>query len=205
MPQSMEKERERVVLVRLSVEDWLARPPSVAAVRPCQCVACGAASRPIGGKVVVQGHGYRRRTCLGPASPGGDCEARQLDLRRYRCVHCGAVMVAVPRGLLPRRRYLAAVIGLAIGLWGLRGLATPEVRERVARGSKPGTGKRWRTLERWVVDAAAGAFARVTVTAGHDRRSTAGRVATCLLGFVPPGMRHMDGEAQLYLGGAHAA
>ena len=116
-------------------------------------------------------------------------------------------MVVVPRGLLRGRLYAAAVISLALGLWGLLGLSSPQVRARVSPWRVVGDGAQhhWTTLRRWARDGAAGRlFASVTTIADPSRRTTAGRLATSLLGFVPPGDRRGDLEAQLYAGGEHA-
>ena len=47
----------------------MARPPSVEEVRPARCPDCGVASKPVGGGVVVQGHGLRTRQLRGPQAP----------------------------------------------------------------------------------------------------------------------------------------
>ena len=109
---------------------------------------------------------------------------------------------------LALRAGAAAAISLALGLWGLVGLTSPAVRTRVSPNSVVGDAARhhWATLGRWVVAGAAGGlFPRLSVIADEDRRVTAGRLATALIGFAPPSDRHLTREDQLYLGGARAA
>jgi len=204
----MEK-KERLVYARIGIEDWLARLPSAAAVRPGQCSACRAASQPAGSPVVLQGHGVRARVCLGPVNVAAGGESRTVLVRRYLCARCGAVTVVAPRGLLPRRLYAAAAIGLALGLWGLQAQPSAEVQAQVARqGSRLGQ-RRWRTLARWAASAGTGGvFSEVQVADGtgrESRQSLAARVANVLLGWVPPTCRAMPEEARYCIGGAHAA
>ncbi|MBK6533882.1 MAG: hypothetical protein IPF99_31140 [Deltaproteobacteria bacterium] len=116
-------------------------------------------------------------------------------------------MVVVPRGLLRGRLYAAAAISLALGLWALLGVPSPQVRARVSPWRVVGDGAQhhWTTLRRWARDGAVGRlFASVTTIADPSRRTTAGRLATSLLGFAPPGDRGGDLESQLYAGGEHA-
>ena len=204
----LERSTDRILRVQLDVKDWLANPPSVSAVRPGRCPACGVASRPVGACLAIHGHGRRERVQLGPRAPDGGGEVVVILVRRYRCCSCGAVITVVPRGLIRRRLYAAAAISLALGLWGLVGLASPAVRTRVSPNSVVGDAARhhWATLGRWVAAGAAGRLSpRLSVIADEDRRVTAGRLATALIGFAPPGDRHLTTEDQLYLGGARAA
>ena len=203
----MERSADRIVRVAIDVKDWLANPPSVAAVRPGRCLACGVASRPPGACLAVYGHGLRDRVQLGPRSPGGDGEVLVIPVRRYLC-RCGAVMVVMPRGILERRLYAAAAISLALGLWGLVGMASPAVRARVSPWSQVGDSARyrWITVARWVDAGAAGRlFPGLDVSDEGDRRAIASRLATALIGFAPPADRDRDQTRLLYLGGAHAA
>jgi hypothetical protein len=51
----------RVVRTAVTIKSWIAQIPSVDEVRPHRCVGCGAASRPVGGRVAVQGHRAKRQ------------------------------------------------------------------------------------------------------------------------------------------------
>jgi peptide/nickel transport system permease protein len=53
---------------------------------------CKAASTPVGGRIVVQGHGKRQRQAWGPRSPREPPEIQVLLVRRYHCIVCGAAM-----------------------------------------------------------------------------------------------------------------
>lgn len=117
-------------------------------------------------------------------------------------------MVVMPRGILERRLYAAVAISLALGLWGLVGLPSPAVRERISPWPSFGEAARyrWITVARWVDDGAAGRlFPRLDVIDEGDRRAIASRLATALIGFAPSADRDRDQESLLYLGGAHAA
>ncbi len=203
----VERSADRIVRADILVKDWLTEPPSVDAVRPGRCLGCGTASRPVGAGLAIRGHGLRERVQFGPRSPDGHGEVLVIPVRRYLC-RCGAVMTVVPRGILRSRLYAAAAISLALGLWGLVGRPSPAVRARVSPWPSFGEAARhrWKTVARWVDDGAAGRlFPRLDVIADGDRRATARRLATALIGFAPPGDRHRDQESLLYLGGAHAA
>lgn len=103
------------------------------------------------GPVGLHGHGLRERTQLGPAGPGERPAHASLRLRRYACQRCGAIVVAAPRDLLPRLRYRAVAVALALALWAADGQAGHRVREQVSPlssvGNEPMHG--WRSLSRW--------------------------------------------------------
>jgi len=204
----LERSTNRIVRVDLDFKGWLANRPSVSAVRPGRCPACAVASRPAGGALAIYGHGSRERVQLGPLASQGNSEITVILVRRYLCRACGVVITVMPRGLIRRRLYAAAVISLALGLWGVVSLSSPAVRTRISPNSAIGDAAHhhWVTLRRWVVAGAVGhLFPRLSVIADEDRRVTAHRVATALIGFAPPGDRHLTTEGLLYAGGAHAA
>ena len=72
-------------------------------------------------------------------------------LRRYRCHRCKAIIVAAPRGVLPRQRYGAVAVALALSLWSSEQLPGWQVRQQVSPlpsvGNEPMHG--WRSLRRW--------------------------------------------------------
>ena len=82
------------------------RPPTVEEVRPGQCPACEAPSRPAGGTLGLHGHGLRERHQWGPAevrarvSPlrivGATAAAGWASLRRWsRAVRAGRLFPVV--------------------------------------------------------------------------------------------------------------
>jgi len=125
--------------------------PSVEVARPSRCPACGAASSPPGQGLRLHGHGLRERMRLGPEELGDGSVVGSVMVRRYRCVRCTSVLVVVPRGVLPRLRYGAVAIALALGLWSVEGLAAAEVRSQVSPFGVVGHDARrgWRSLRRW--------------------------------------------------------
>ena len=56
---------------------------------------------------------------LGPEELGGRSVSTTIEVRRYRCVRCHAVLVVVPRGVLPRLRYGAVAVALALARWSI--------------------------------------------------------------------------------------
>lgn len=141
----------RVVYFSIEVKSWAAQPPPVGAVRPARCPACGAPGAPVAGPVGLHGHGLRERSVLGPAVAGAAPVSETLQLRRYQCQRCDAVVVAAPRGLLSRLRYGAVAVALALALWssqrqpGWR--VHGQVSPRPSAGNEPMHG--WRSLSRW--------------------------------------------------------
>jgi hypothetical protein len=72
--------------------------PSCAGARPGVCPCCGEAAQPLGGPLVVVGHGVEERQVLGPRAPGDAPVQVVVKLRRYRCRACRAVLVVGPVG-----------------------------------------------------------------------------------------------------------
>lgn len=101
----------------VGVKSWLADPPDVGTARPPRCAACGAPGIDVDGKVVLHGQGLRLRRLLGPLEAEASAKVHELQLRRYECQRCKAVLTVGPRGLLPRRRYSAAALGAALWQW----------------------------------------------------------------------------------------
>lgn len=84
----------------MEVKYWVQEAPDIDAVRPRTCPCCVAAAMPLGGPCGLVGHGIRERQVLGPWREGSEPEALILKLRRYRCRHCEAIVMAAPCGLL---------------------------------------------------------------------------------------------------------
>lgn len=181
----------RIVHSGVQVKVWQRDPPSVEAVRPSHCPGCGIAARGDGGALRLHGHGRRTRSLWGPLEPGDDERLHDILGRRYRCVRCAAVMLVVPRGVVPRRLYGASAIALALCLWGLLGQSVGSVRDQVSAWKVVGATAwgRWATLRRWVQAVGAGALfptlpavRRSAATA----RGVASHVASWLVGHAPP-------------------
>ena len=147
----------RIVHSGLDVKSWFASIPSVAAVRPSYCLGCGVASQPVGGGVVVQGHGLRDRELQGPLEVGGDPVTVVVWVRRYRCIQCCAVMLVVPKGMGRQRQYSLCAIALALALFA-DGVPVADVRSRTSawRLAGPDVAGHWTSLRRWVFAASRG-------------------------------------------------
>ena len=143
---------DRIVHCRLDVKFWIENLPSVTMARPGRCPCCGAAGAPLGGRVVLHGHGLRGRLVRGPLRPDGRPEEVEIRVRRYLCRRCGAVVQVVPRGVLRARLFSASAIALALGLWALHAQPAREVRRRVSPWSTVGStaASGWASLRRWV-------------------------------------------------------
>ena len=92
----------------------------------------------------------RERQLRGPPTATGAPTTLTLACRRYRCVHCGAVLTVVPRGVAPRKHYGFAAIAMALTLWLIAGEPVREVRRRVCAWqlTRESTSS-WPTLRRW--------------------------------------------------------
>lgn len=154
--------------------------PAVDVARPARCTACGAASAPPGQGLRLHGHGIRERMRLGPEELGGRSVSTTIDVRRYRCTRCRAVLVVAPRGVLPRLRYGAVAVALALSRWSIDGVPASRVRAEVSPDRHLGHDARrgWRSLRRW---------ARAPpwpVTATGTPRQRAARIAQYLAGHA---------------------
>lgn len=197
-----------IVRSTITVKYWLQEMPSVAAVRPTCCPVCKAASTPIGGRIVVQGHGKRERQAWGPATPRGQPELQVVMIRRYRCIACGALTTVAPSELLTKRLYAAPAVGWALALFGLLMLTPRAIRELVSPWRIWGTpeASRWQTLQRWAGAAAAGRlFASVpAMPDGWPARKVAARIAALLSAFTLPSPEPPSLDVQAFHGAALA-
>lgn len=197
-----------VVQSAIDIKRWQQQPPTVAEARPAHCPGCRTASCPVGGAIQLQGHGRRERQVWGPAGPDQLPEMISVTARRYRCLSCGAVLLVVPRGVLGRRRYSAAAIGLALALWGLALATAAEVRRRVnpARILGDSAVSGWATLRRWARDVAQRRLFAQTPDPGPSAslRQSAASAAAALAASADPTSRTLPLELRAWLGAAHA-
>lgn len=197
-----------IVRSRITVKYWLAELPSVAAVRPACCPACKAASTPVGGRIVVQGHGKRQRQAWGPASPRAPPEIHLLMVRRYHCIACGAVTTVAPSETLTKRLYTAPAIAWALALFGLLLMTPTAIRGLVSplRIWGATSGVRWQTLLRWAGAAAAGRlFPTVrAMPTEWSARMVAARVAATLSASTLPSPEPPPLDVQAFHGAALA-
>jgi len=200
--QAGDQSKTRIVQAELDVKGWRAHLPTVDEVRPGQCPACSAASRPAGGRLALHGHGLRERHQWGPPELGAAAALIEILARRFACQSCGAIIMVVPRGLLARRLYSAGAVALALALWGVAGLAPAEVRARVSPftivGATAAAG--WASLRRWSRAVRAGRLfpAVRALPAEASLRQVAARAATTLAASAPgPGGLSIESAAFL--------
>lgn len=176
---------------RVDVNAWQARMPSVEEARPACCPRCQRASRPVGERLGLIGHGMRERQVRGPREPGGAPTTLALDVRRYRCVGCGAVITVLPRGLVPRRHFSRAAIGQALLRYGVMGESRREVRQHTSPWRIVGDAAQagWAALGRWITALGRGAlFGSIrAMPAAFTARQRAERGAMTLAARAPAG------------------
>jgi hypothetical protein len=188
----------------VEVNAWKAGMPSVEDARPACCPRCGAAGRPVGGPLGLIGHGMRTRQARGPLEPNGEPTTLAVDVRRYQCSACQAVITVLPRGLVPRRHFSSAAIGQALLRYGQMQQSQREVRKHTSPwrvvGEDAVTG--WVTLRRWIAALASGAlFAQVRAApAAFTARQRAERAALTLVALAPAGMGHLPLMEQVFAG-----
>jgi hypothetical protein len=139
-----------VIRAAVGIKAWIAKVPCVEEIRPTQCMGCGSASRPVGERLTVHGHGLLERQVRGVLEVGGEPGVFVLSVRRYACLACKAVMTVVPAGMLARRQYSACSIALALHLWLAADLSDRAVRGQVCGWRVRGSNDRgWAQLYRW--------------------------------------------------------
>lgn len=137
----------------------------------------------MGERVVIVGHGLVERLVRGPLTASGAPEESVVQLRRYRCRACEAVLVVGPRGLVRRRWFGAGAIALALSLYA-QGVTSAAVRERTSPSRVVGASarERWVTVERWAEASRGGALFGVAGLEALGRRGAAEAVTLALAG-----------------------
>ena len=182
------RSKSGIVRSKIDVNTWLARTPTVSEVRPARCTCCGVASRPAGGPLAVHGNGVRARQVRGPPKVNADPILVVIDARRYECQECGAVMMVVPREIIPRMLFAASAIALALALYGLSGKSAREVRVALSPLLRVGTPEAgWKTLRRWIARAPSLWRSIRPARTDASTRMLAERAATTLAGYAAPG------------------
>jgi hypothetical protein len=161
----------------------MAQMPTCAEARPATCPCCNKAARPVGGRLVIVGHGVVERQLRGPIAAAGEAESIVLQVRRYRCRACKAILTVGPLGLARGRWYGAGAIALALEAYG-RGETSVAIRRRVSPSSTVGVSacERWVTLVRWIDAARGGRLFAVTALGELPRRRVAEHVVLALAG-----------------------
>ena len=197
-----------VVRSEVDVKSWEAKTPTVDEVRPAQCPACRAPSRPVGEGLVLHGHGFRERQLWGPPQPSSVPSVRVIRIRRFECQRCGAVTVVAPAETLTKRLYSAAAIGWALALYGLSLLTPTAVRRLVSPWTHWGakSAERWQTLIRWALAGAQGRLFECVRPMPEEWpiRKVAARAATTLSGHAQSCADPPTLEAQAFRGAALA-
>jgi hypothetical protein len=161
----------------------MARMPTCAEARPATCPCCSAAARPVGGRLVIVGHGVVERQLRGPIAAEAEAESIVVQVRRYRCLACKAILTVGPRGRVRRRWYGAGAIALAFEGYA-RGETSASIRHRVSPSATVGGSarERWVTLVRWIDAAGGGRLFGVSALGDLPRRRVAELVVLALAG-----------------------
>jgi hypothetical protein len=198
-----ERSDSRLIRTGVGIKAWITKTPTVEEVRPVQCAACGAASRPVGGPLVIHGHGLLERQVRGVLEVGGEPGVVVVAVRRYACQSCGAVMTVVPAGMLSRRQYSGPSIALALHLWLAVGLSDRAVRQQVCAWQVRGHNDRgWAQLYRWGGQAASLFALPRVVAALVSPHEVVRRVLTMLRALSPVGLSAAPIALQVFEGAA---
>jgi hypothetical protein len=138
-------------------------------------------------------------------SAAGRSETVVIQVRRYRCRACKAIVVVGPLGLVRGRWYGAGAIALALDAYG-RGDTSVSIRRRVSPNAVVGVSarERWVTLVRWVDAARDGELFAVSDLGELGRRRVAEHVVLALAGRAGRALGDDLGEAA-FAGAAIAA
>jgi len=204
----MMKKRSAIRLVQSDIEikHWMRDLPSVDEVRPAWCPCCRAASQEPGRALGLHGHGVRERQVRGPLAPWGRPTTVWVGCRRYRCQHCSAVMLVVPRGIVCRRLFSIGAIAWALWLFGVEQLPPAQVREGVSPwqvlGATAAAG--WAQLGRWARDVRRGRLlGNLPAAVGAGLRAVAQRTAMALAALAPPAAWDAPPPEKLWQGALH--
>jgi hypothetical protein len=168
------------------VNFWVLAPLDAPTARPTRCPVCDAPGEQADGRVLLHGHGVRVRRLRGPVTADGETTEFEVLVRRYSCQRCRKVITVGPRGLLPRRRYTAMAIALALWLWSVWQLTDAVVRRAICPVAETGVSRpeRWTTLRRWSRAAREGELWPLWPSPAIDEswslRRSAERVVRCL-------------------------
>ncbi len=162
----------------------------------------------MGGPLNLHGHGVRDRQLRGPLDAEQPGQLLSLCVRRYQCKRCGATITVGPCGLLCRRLFVAAAIGLALCLWGHDRLDAHKVREQVnpLKYTSPYAAPGWGQLQRWVKAQLCGRLFGGIIL-GEVRaplRAVAHRIAVALSTLSPPQQFEQSMARQVFLGAERA-
>lgn len=117
------------------------------------------------------------------------------------------MVTVVPRGIVARRHYGAAAMGLALLWLGVVGESFAEVRRRLSPWAVSFEGGGWATARRWIDAIASGRLLRgIRASPGSwSLRERAARAAMTLVAMAPPALREAGEEACVVAGAALAA
>jgi len=114
-------------------------------------------------------------------TPAEAPESLVIQVRRYRCRACKAILVVGPRGLVRGRWYGAGAIALALEAYA-RGETSASLRRRVSSSPIVGVSahERWVTVARWIDAARIGRLFAIAALEELPRRRVAEHIVLAL-------------------------
>jgi hypothetical protein len=105
----------------------------------------------VGEALGLHGHGLRSRLIEHSEGREQRAQLTEVQVRRYACQHCFAIVLSVPSVVLRAMRYSASTIALGLGLWSHGGCSARAVRAAVisARVLGASAAAGWASLRRW--------------------------------------------------------
>lgn len=155
----------------------------------------------------MHGQGLSARQARGVLALDGDAEVVVINVRKFECQRCGAVMTVVPSELLPRRQYTAPSIALALCLWLVEGCADSTVRARMCAWritSTRGT-RGWAQLYRWARSASTLFVLPRPVVVECSLHETARAVLATLAALAPITKHSSSMGARVFAGASRAS
>jgi len=132
-----------------------------------------------------------------------------LQVRRYRCQPCGAVLTVTPRETATSRLYTLSAVAWALALFGIARLPEPDARRSTSPWRIVGAAaaRRWVTLRRWIAAVTERRlFGRLPRPPdGRTARQTAAAIAIAASAHAPPTLASVPLPARAFFGAVHAA
>jgi hypothetical protein len=154
----------------------------------------------------VVGHGVRRRQLRGPLRFGDDPGEMEVEVRRFRCLRCRAVVSVGPPEALRYRLFSAVAITWALALFGVERHPSAVVRRRISPWRVLGAtaARSWRTLRSWLRSATKGQLLPGASAMSGRPRELATRLSYTLAAKAPPAFFRRSISEQAVIGALHS-
>lgn len=172
-----------VISSGFDVKEFVLELRSVNVLRPVRCPKCGCSAYD-GSRVVIYGHGKRARGFEGRTTLEGTPESGTLQIRRFRCTACRAVITVLPQDLACGHQYLQTTIALVVALWGLAAHSLSSLRKDWSAQRVLGWAAQrdWPMVRRWALRL----HHRITGTMSREARQVAAVVGQHVQSYIGP-------------------